>query len=165
MNKIVATAAIAGAAILSPVASMGVSPVREALLGMAPDEQILSLADKIDESRVANEQKLSEIQQELDSAKQTIAEQKATLESQKSNQDARNAEQDALSEKIECSSLRSKYVMCNNEGDYRKDFSSFLKDYLKSHVSDQDGDREKKEWAEIATKNYNICQGIYKQCD
>jgi hypothetical protein len=80
MNKTIAAAAIAGVAILSPVASMGITPVREALLGLAPEDQILTLADKIDESRVANDQKISALEQELATAKQTITDQKETLD-------------------------------------------------------------------------------------
>jgi|SRR3989304_375866 len=52
MNKIIATAAIVGTAILSPIVGMGIGQTREAILGLAPDEAVLQLADKIDQSSV-----------------------------------------------------------------------------------------------------------------
>jgi TolA-binding protein len=82
MNKTIATAAIAGSIILSPVAAMSVTPVRDALLGLAPEEQIVTLADEIDKSRVENEQKLATLEQELASTKQKNAELEEALENQ-----------------------------------------------------------------------------------
>jgi DNA repair exonuclease SbcCD ATPase subunit len=109
MNKTIATAAIAGSIILSPVASIGITPVREALLGLAPEDQIVALADEIDKSRVENEQKQTEneqklaaLEQELSAAKQTIAEQKTALETQKADQIAKDAAQsEQLKQEIE----------------------------------------------------------------
>jgi hypothetical protein len=83
MNKAIATAAIVGAAILSPVASMGITPVREALLGLAPEDQIVALADKIDENRAENDQKSAENETKISELQTLISAQQSTIDEQK----------------------------------------------------------------------------------
>src|SRR3990167_2797852 len=56
MNKTLFIVAIVGTAILSPVVGMGIGETRSLILGLAPDEAILQLSDKIDEQRITDEQ-------------------------------------------------------------------------------------------------------------
>ena len=75
MNKIIATAAIVGTAILSPIVGMGIGQTREAILGLAPDEAVLQLADKIDQSSV----KVDESSALVSSVQAKITEQEGQL--------------------------------------------------------------------------------------
>lgn len=92
MNKTIATAAITGAIILSPVASMGISPVREALLGLAPEEQIINLAEQIDTNRLANEQKLAENEAKLTELQELVAKQNETISTQQKALETTNSQ-------------------------------------------------------------------------
>ena len=66
MKKIILVGVVTffAGAMISPVAGMAISSTRNLILGMAPSEAILTLADKIDEESGKNEeqeQKLSEL--------------------------------------------------------------------------------------------------------
>ena len=68
--------------VVSPILGMAISPTRNLILGMAPDEAILVLADKIDEESGRNneqEQKLSEQDEKISNQQDQI-----TCESRKS---------------------------------------------------------------------------------
>jgi vacuolar-type H+-ATPase subunit I/STV1 len=169
MNKTIATAAIAGVAILSPVAAMSVTPVRDALLGLAPEEQIVTLADEIDKSRVENEQKLATLEQELASAKQVIAEQKDALEAQKADHAVKATEQAVLSAKIDKQALCSSKLEENKECSFKEyrnksDFDEMMATY--KAMDSENGntkiyDRNLKEKKPIFDK----CQEIIKSCN
>lgn len=64
MKKIILVGVIAFAigAIISPVAGMAINFTRSLILGMAPEEAILVLADKIDEQNNANEAQKKQIE-------------------------------------------------------------------------------------------------------
>lgn len=70
----------------SPFLGMAITPTRELLLGMAPEEAILILADKIDEQRrqdAEQEQNISQLQEEDTKQAQQIEELTQTDEIQK----------------------------------------------------------------------------------
>jgi hypothetical protein len=171
MNKTIATAAIVGAAILSPVASMGITPVREALLGLAPEDQIVALADKIDESRVENEQKqteneqkLTDLQASLDAANTVIAEQKKTLEGQSEKNAAVEkalVEQKADSDKkAECAMTYASHPYC--KADAYRTKSGFESE--KSNINKSENEEIKKEELKRAAERYGECQEIIAKC-
>lgn len=85
MKKALVTAVIVGTAILSPLIGMGISQTREAILGLAPDQAVLELADKIDSNRVSNDQKLSDLQTLVSTQQATIDGQNKAIEMAKSD--------------------------------------------------------------------------------
>jgi septal ring factor EnvC (AmiA/AmiB activator) len=166
MNKTIATAAIAGVAILSPVAAMSVTPVRDALLGLAPEEQIVALADEIDKSRVENEQKLASLEQELASTKQknaeleeVLASQAVKVEEQKQTSEAQKAEVATVSaradKQAECSELYRTNQVCTQERYRSKDAFEKMIDDIKDSEPDDVKPR---------TKFFNKCQEIIAKC-
>jgi peptidoglycan hydrolase CwlO-like protein len=66
MNKIITIAISSVVGLALPVIGLTISPTRDILLGLPPDEAVLALADKIDESRVDNENKIQELQSIID---------------------------------------------------------------------------------------------------
>lgn len=167
MNKTIATIAIAGAALLSPVAGMSITPVREALLGLAPEEQITTLADKIDEGRVANEgtdAKVAALEAELASAKQKNTELENAVGNQKTIQDAKIAEQAVAIEEnkktADCAIQYSSAKFCQTEGYRNSTEFSVVKKEIRDFFSDTD------EAARIseAIERFNKCEDIRTQC-
>lgn len=87
---------IAGAAI-SPVLGMTLSPTRNLILGLAPEEAILALADKIDEQAIKNREQ-SEKMNELENINN---QQKETLDKLSEAEEARRSEEEEQKKK-EC---------------------------------------------------------------
>ena len=87
MKKSLIIFGIVVAVVLLPVLGMAISPTRDLLLGLTPDNQILALADKIDQNRVSSEQtdsKISELQSTIDSQQSEIANYREQVENVKS---------------------------------------------------------------------------------
>jgi hypothetical protein len=89
MNKtlVIAASVIAGLAL--PFLGMTISPTRDIILGLAPDQAVLSLADQIDAQRVSVDQakiesdaKLAEFQSTIDAQQAKLAEQQKLIDSQ-----------------------------------------------------------------------------------
>lgn len=80
MKKIIMPISFILLGIVIPVAGMTITPTRNLILGLAPKEAVLELADKIDKSRAENEAKLQEMQTLLGQQKATIEEQNQKLE-------------------------------------------------------------------------------------
>jgi hypothetical protein len=164
MNTIIIIIAIVGSVVISPVVAINVPPVREVLFGMVSKESILTLADKVDTSRIENERKLAAISQELDSAKQTVAEQKLVLDKQANELKAQGVDISNVKDKIEvvkesivsqkdCSSDIAKYCYTSSFKD-PAEFKNFLKAYEKM---DNYNDYKKK-----FTKEFDDCQKALK---
>jgi septal ring factor EnvC (AmiA/AmiB activator) len=182
MNKTIVTAAIAGVAILSPVAAMSVTPVRDALLGLAPEEQIVTLADEIDKSRVDNEQKLTELQELISTQQKTIDEQKKALDTQKYAQDSnaeelikQKADQTALASKVsnqaECLELYRKNPFCSSSNsDYEKSLERRLSTCeIQAKISKEGGESFNKdkciqEAQDKVDERQSICASIIEKC-
>lgn len=78
-----ATALIAGL-IISPFIGMAIGSTRELILGLAPDDAVLRLADKIDSDRAGIEQRTNDLQTMIDSQNSQITEQQKIIDEQKS---------------------------------------------------------------------------------
>ena len=76
--------------IIIPVAGMTITPTRNFILGLAPDEAVLQLADKIDDSRVINEEKMQEMQKTIEAQQIKINEQEARMEESKGDKNEEN---------------------------------------------------------------------------
>ncbi|MDI6777797.1 MAG: hypothetical protein QMD77_01255 [Patescibacteria group bacterium] len=77
-----ASALIVGV-IVSPFIGMAIGSTRELILGLAPEEAVLQLADKIDLDRAGVEQKTNELQSLIDAQKSQLAEQQQIIDQQK----------------------------------------------------------------------------------
>lgn len=75
MKTLIITVVVVTTAILSPIVGMGITQTREAILGLAPDEAVLELADKIDQSNV----KVDATNAVVDSLSTKITEQNAKI--------------------------------------------------------------------------------------
>ena len=81
-QTLIATAIIVGTAFVSPIAGMAISPVREALLGLAPEDAILKVADQVDANRQKNDEELATLKTLVEDQKTTIDEQNKKLSEQ-----------------------------------------------------------------------------------
>jgi hypothetical protein len=166
MNKTIATAAIAGSIILSPVAAMSVTPVRDALLGLAPEEQIVTLADEIDKSRVENEQKVAVLQEQVstltsqnEELSKAIEAQNVKVTEQAKAMEATKVETAAVAVKVsnqtECTELYRNNQVCTQKR-YR-DRTAF--DKMIDDIKDSESDDVKPR-----TKFFEKCQEIIAKC-
>jgi|GEM_PF-2484492 len=87
MKKSLITLGIVGGIVLLPVLGMAITPTRDLIMGLAPDQAVLSLADKIDENRVNSDQKSAELQSLIDTQRNQIAEQQSIIDGQKAELD------------------------------------------------------------------------------
>lgn len=69
--------------LLSPILGMAIGETRNIILGLAPQEAVLSLADEIDKSRIENEAKIQELQGLVEQQKSELEIQKGELQKQK----------------------------------------------------------------------------------
>lgn len=164
MKKTLIIVGIVAAVILLPVLGMAISPTRNLLLGLAPDEQILALADKIDENRLSNEQaksetdaKITEMQSIIDSQKveltsyqQQVAGQEAKIEENKTNIQATNT---VVAKQKDCSADVAKYCVSDSFKD-ASEFANFLKAYEKFD--------NYSEYKSKYTTQFNNCQKALK---
>lgn len=84
-------AALVVGLIISPFIGMAIGSTREFILGLAPEEAVLQLADKIDENRASADQKTTELQSLIDIQRGQIAEQQSIIDSQKAELDNQKA--------------------------------------------------------------------------
>jgi len=123
MNKtlIIAGSVIAGLAI--PFLGMTISPTRDLILGLAPDQAVLSLADQIDAQRVSVDQskaesnaKLAEFQSTIDAQQVKLAEQQKLIDGQISSIKAESQSvKNSVSNELECRNLYSDNNYCNTD--------------------------------------------------
>lgn len=77
MKKILLMLGVGLLGLALPIAGMTITPTRNLILGLAPDEAILALADKIDEEAGKNdnqEQKINELQNTLSNQQKEVEE-------------------------------------------------------------------------------------------
>lgn len=126
-------------ALISPVVGMAINSTRNLILGMAPDEAILVLADKIDENLVSSEQsksetnaKMSELQLTIDAQQAKLMEQQKAIDSQSvslnSTKQAINETNATVAKQKDCSADVSKYCVSNSFRD-ADEFKKFLQNY------------------------------------
>lgn len=78
-----AIAALIAGLVISPFVGMAIGSTRSLILGLAPDEAVLQLADKIDDDRAGVDQKTNELQSLIDTQNSQIADQQKIIEEQK----------------------------------------------------------------------------------
>lgn len=150
---------IIGAVILGiiiPFLGMTITPTRNLILGLAPEDAILQLADKIDENRNESDFKIQELQSVIDAQQNQIAGQNTKLTEQQQNIDSQNtaiyATQTEVVKSRDCSSDVNKYCVSDSFREADK-FADFLKVYEKNFDKDAYG-KYKKQF----TEQYDNCQ-------
>lgn len=143
-------------AVLSPVIGMAIGETRNLILGLAPEESVLELADKIDQNKEDNENKMQEMQMLIEQQKATIDEQaqklseaEGSIESQKSQ--IANVQAETVKSR-DCSADVNKYCVSDSFREADK-FDNFLKVYKDSFDKDA-YEKYKKQF----TEQYNNCQ-------
>lgn len=173
MNKIITIAISSVVGLALPVIGLTISPTRDILLGLPPDEAVLALADKIDENRVSSEQtdaKIMDLQStidnqsiELDNYRKQIDEQNNKIETVNiDNQEA----QEKINKESECRKLYEENTECNHKNYQNKEnFDKWMEIYKKM-------DENNNIKTNIYEKNYkekkpifDKCQAIIKQCN
>jgi len=104
MNKTITIAGSVIAGVALPLLGLTISPTRDAILGLAPDQAVLQLADKIDESRVSSEQtdaKIAELQSVIDSQQAQLADYQQQVEGQNTKIDSVKTENQATQAKVD----------------------------------------------------------------
>jgi len=161
MNKTIITGLIAGTAILSPVVGMGITQTREAILGLAPDEAVLELADKIDQSTAKSDATASTVE----ALQAKISEQESQIagyQAQLNVQNSAIADAQANSEKQStCAMLYSKMPICNTDGYKTAAGFERTKSEIKSFFSGEIATARLSE----ANAKYSECQKIVAQCN
>lgn len=79
MKKITFSIILITLVVLTPIISMAISPTRDLLLGLAPDEAVLKLADEIDRSRIENQAKVIELESKLAEYESKLTEQEKSV--------------------------------------------------------------------------------------
>ncbi len=150
--------------IVIPVVGMTITPTRNLILGLAPEEVILQLADKIDETRVNVDQnkkdgdnKIQELQLLIDSQKSQIEEQQKTINEQSGQISSSKSEiqtvQNTIVKNKDCSVDVNKYCVSDSFTDPDK-FKKFLKNYEQFD--------NYSEYKDKYTKQFNKCQEAIK---
>lgn len=83
MKKVLIIIGVVALCLATPILGMSISPTRSLLLGLAPDEQILTLADQIDENRISSEQKMLELQSTIDVQQAELEKQQQMIDNAK----------------------------------------------------------------------------------
>lgn len=183
MKKVVLASVIAATVVLSPVVAMGISPARDLILGLAPDEAVLKIADTIDTDRVNIEQKmkekdeqLAELQSANDALSAKVDAQKADTIAQKEDvakataaiaavkNDVADAKASAVSEKVasekknDCSKDVAAYCGLKQYRD-KDAYSEFKSDTLSSCESSGEPDSSCKSiFDDRYAPNFEKCQ-------
>lgn len=153
MKKTLITLGIVAGVIGTPILGMSITPTRSLLLGLASDEQILTIADELDKSRVDNEQKINELQSTIDNQKAELA----SYQQQVENQNSKIIEINNTNKfSDECAKLYASEPLCQSDSRYR-DKKSFDKMLDKLEIS-ENGKKQR-------TKIYEKCKQIIYKCD
>lgn len=158
--------------IIIPVAGMTITPTRNLILGLAPEDAILQLADKIDETKVSidktdteNNNKMQELQTTIEAQQVRLAEQQKVIDGQNSQINSTKMEsqttQNQVNNESECRKLYSANPECtisNKIYRTKSAFDDFVDDQKENYdASDADIKGYK--------KTFETCQGIIKKCD
>jgi len=171
--------------VLAPVLAMSVSPTRSLLLGLAPEEAVLTLADQLDKNRIETEAKVTELQAVVEAQNQSIsgyelkiAEQEGRLSEQEKMLNTQGATvasqaqtQQSLSTKVatqaKCQQLYSENIYCGNKTYKTKSaFDDYIDD-LKDREDEDDNDYVDVDYDEMidkAKEKFKKCQEIVQIC-
>lgn len=155
MNKILATAAIVGTAIVSPIVGMGIGETREAILGLAPEDAIVQLADRIDQSSSKSDESAILV----NSLQSKIAEQDLKIAEYETKLNTQEIEQRRVSSTISsqslCSKLSTEQPICLQDSRYQ------TKQAFDKMLDELEIDRKEKD---RRTSVFNKCQEILQAC-
>jgi len=99
-STIITIAGILIFGLITPIIGMTISPTREILLGLSPEDSILKLADQIDTNRVSIDQKITELQLQVSSQQQTVDDQKKIIEDYQKQVDSVKSESKLVQESV-----------------------------------------------------------------
>lgn len=171
--------ALVAGLIISPFIGMAIRSTRELILGLAPEEAVLQLADKIDSDRAGIEQKTSELQSLIDTQNAQLAEQQQIIDQQKVEFEAQKSQsaqtasevsqmktqvaeaQQAVKDEAKCRELYAKNTFCNQSG-YR---SQSGLDQLLNRMKKGEPEAAYQEDKKDVMERFNKCQEIIQQCD
>ncbi|KKP68112.1 MAG: hypothetical protein UR66_C0008G0020 [Candidatus Moranbacteria bacterium GW2011_GWE1_35_17] len=150
-----------------PFLGMTISPTRELIMGLAPDEAVLQLADRIDDNKIelqneiANKNnKINELQSSIDQQEMKILEQQKLIDTQKSDVASTRAESQVtvatVMKQKDCSIDMNKYCVSDSFTDPDK-FKKFLKVYEEDFSKS-----EYEKYKDKFTKEFNSCQEALK---
>lgn len=151
--------------LIGPVLGMAITPTRDLILGLAPEEAILKLADAIDINRVDSDSKIQELQSTIDEQQARLAEQQKLIDSQKVAVEKASADVVAntavVSNETECRKLYSANPECTISNKIYRTKSAF-DDFI-------DGEKERTGQTDKQInsykKTYATCQDIIAKCD
>lgn len=145
-------------AIISPIVAMGIGETREAILGLAPEESVLQLADKIDTSRVENETKLAELQSTIDEQQIKLTEQQKMIDEFKVQTNATATaiatSVSAINKEAECRKLYVDNSYCSTSAHFKTKaaFDKYLKERGETY---EKGKETCEEMSELRGKSYD----------
>jgi hypothetical protein len=160
MKKTLITFGIVVGIIATPILGMSIMPTRSLILGMASDEQILTLADEIDKSRVENEHKITELQSVIDNQQTELAgyQEKITLQNSKI-ENIKKETQEKFNNDDNCRKLYFENTECSRpEFRNKSEFNKMIESYM----------IEKTDWKAYRDKKlvvFEKCQEIIDQCN
>lgn len=140
-------------ALISPILGMAIGETRNIILGLAPQEAVLSLADEIDKSRIENEAKIKEMQVKIDEQNEKLSEQQKDVNLQTAEIKTTQAE---IVKSRDCSADVNKYCISDSFREADR-FDNFLKVY-KDGFDKNAYEKYKKQF----TEQYDKCQKALK---
>jgi len=164
MKKVIITIAIIAGIVTIPVLGMAITPTRDLLLGLTPDEKILALADRIDENRMSTEQtdvKIAELQSTIDNQKAELAEYQKQIEAQNNEiAEAKTTTEETqakVSNESECRKLYAENSNCGISFFRTKDnFKKYMDRYKENGTYDK--------WYPEKKSIFDKCQEIIAKC-
>ncbi|MBU2025579.1 MAG: hypothetical protein ABIC19_00590 [Patescibacteria group bacterium] len=165
-------------ALLSPVAGMAINGTRSLILGLAPEDAILTLADEIDSSKADQQQsksemqaKTTELQSLIDDQQNQITEQQSIIDEQSAELDKQKsattqAQNTADQTRADVAIANEKSTNCNkllSSPDAKNCESSHYssKSNYESFSSALESDEDK----QIAKRIFNKCEEIRAACN
>lgn len=158
MKKSLITLLIVALVVLSPIIGMAIGKTRDLILGLAPEDAILHLADEIDQQRLISEQTQQENDRKIEELQMLVVEQKDKIEEQQQMiEDQKQI--NILNEKVqECQDLKRTAPGCSDEK-YSLSLDLFLKKMEKENPPAMEND----DVVAAAKKDWNTCQSFYKE--
>lgn len=138
-----------------PIAGMTITPTRNLILGLAPDEAILALADKIDEEVGKNDeqtQKINEQGQVLENLNTAEQQRKEELNSLTKNQLLASCKEKQSGCESKISAIGTQAIILSNGTSKAGDRKNLIED-IESNIKDCKKTRDSGEFTSEAVKN------------
>ena len=164
MKKVLIIIGVVAGILIVPVLGMAITPTRDLILGIAPKQAILKLADTIDENRINSDSKISELQSIIDTQQAKLTEQQQTIDSQSSQINSVKNESQSTQVKVnneaECRKLYLDNPECKSAVYRTKSaFDKYIADTKKRISQNNTG-----EDIDAYKKTYSTCQSIIAKC-